>query len=268
MESELAAIKRKIRALSNLGSHERSNEAEAMLAMKKVGDLLLQYNLTMDEVSLREEPCVTKSFNTQLKKRNVLWGCHDGLKKFCGVKMWFTRTNQGMHWSFFGLESDVDMAIYLSDFLTKVEKVALLDFHNSAVYKNFTEHRNIISTNFKIAFADRLNDRLYQLTRERETAEKEAAAYYEEQMKERMIEASEEALVKAANAKTGTALICLAKEKMIEEEFVKRGPKLVTHRSQSNARYNADARNAGHMAANNVNLSRPISNTKPNGYLK
>src|SRR5438045_270741 len=125
-ESELVKIKRKIRALSAKVTDNGCTEGEAMLAMKKVGELLLQYNLTMDEVTLRQEPCVTRTYTTDSKKRNVLWEVFSGFSQLCGVRVYYSRPGKysfdGITWSFFGLESDVDMTIYLADFLCKAEQ--------------------------------------------------------------------------------------------------------------------------------------------------
>lgn len=274
MESELATIKRKIRAMSEMTLNNGCTESEAMLAMKKIGDLLTQYNLTMNEVTMREEPCVTKTFCTGLKKRNVLWHVFSGLQRFCGVKVWFSPANRwssnndGIVWSFFGLESDVSMALYLADILNKAERAALAEFQRTPVYKGFEGHRIVVTGNFKSGFGSRLNERLHLLTRERVEAERAQADFHAKAMAARMIEATVEAQVSAAQAKTGTALICLAKERMIEEEFAKRGPKLRTQRATSKARYNSDARNAGRNAGDKVNLGRPLAGTaKPSGYL-
>ncbi len=271
-ESELVRIKRKIRALSEKTIDRGASEAEAMFAMKKVGELLLQYNLSMDEVSLRDEPCVTKTFQTDSKHRDVIWNVFSGLQKFCCLKVYHTRpsrwsTVQGITWSFFGLESDVDMALYLCRILTDAEETSTNTFKKTDIYKNFQGHRKTATRNFQIGFGGRINERLYLLSRERENEEKKAQEYHAQAMAARMVVASEEAQVKAAEAKTGTALICLAKEQMIKEEFAKRGPKLRTVSAKNSGRYNADARGAGRSAGDKVNLGRPLGGGKSNGGL-
>lgn len=268
-ETELASIKRKIRALSEKTVDRGCSEFEAMLAMKKVGDLLTQYNLSMTEVTMREEPCVTKSFQTDSKHRDVIWNVFSGLRKFCGLKTYHNRPPQGMCWYFFGLESDVDMALYLCRILSDAEDTAAEAFKKTDIYRGYQGgNRKPLTQNFKIGFGGRINERLYSLAREKMEAEKKAADFHQEAMKTRMVDATEEAIVKAAEEKTGTALICLAKEKMIEEEFEKVGPKLrnVTHRNSG--RYNEGARDAGRAAGNKVNLGRPLNGgSKPTEYL-
>lgn len=267
-ESERDTIKRRIRALSVKTIDNGCTESEAMFALKKIGDLLTQYNLTMDEVALRAEPCVTQVFHTNSKKRNIIWGCFAGIQRMCGVKTWFTRTRQGIDWSFFGLESDVSMAVYLCGILHNTERATLAEFHKSNVYREYQGHRAVVSNNFRLGLAERVNERLLLLARERENEERKAAAHHAEAMKAHMLEATDDAIVRAAEARTGTALICVAKERMVEEEFAKRGPKLRTERSYSNGRYNGAARNAGREAGNRVNLQRPINTNKATGLLK
>lgn len=94
---ELDSVKRKIRAMLAMKTENGASESEFLFAMKKVGELLLQYNLTMDEVLLRQEQCVTKAFNTKAKRRNVLWHVYAGLNKLLGVKVWYTRNYDGIN---------------------------------------------------------------------------------------------------------------------------------------------------------------------------
>lgn len=260
---ELEAVKKRIRALANMTPDKGASEAEALFAMKKVGELLLQYNLSMDMVAVREEPCVTKSFQTGSKHRDTVWYVYNGIQRLCGVKCWMSRYPEGIKWSFFGLESDVDMAIYLCHIVSSAEVSSLATFKKSDVYKQFSGHRKIASNNFLMGFGNRLNTRLLMLAKESEAEEKKAHEYHAEEMKARGITASDDAY------KThGTALICVEKARRVEEEFKARGPKLRTTRSYSKARYSFTAQDAGNAAANNVNLSRPVGNgTKNAGYL-
>lgn len=252
-ETELEKAKRRIRALAEKTVERGATESEAMFAMKKVGEMLLQFNLSMDEVTLRDEPCVTKTFETDSKQRDVTWHVFSGVTKLCGVKVWMERTGRGINWSFFGLESDVDMAIYLFRLVTEAEVTALAAFKRTPGYAAFPGHKRIASGNFSTGFGQRLNQRLLQIAAEQRTAEKAAHAHHAEEMANRSVAASHEAY-KAR----GTGLICVAKEARVEEEFKKSGPKLRTVRTTSRARYNPTARDAGHNAANNVNLNRPI----------
>ncbi len=272
-ESEREVIKRRIRALSEKTEERGCSEAEAMIAMKKIGELLTQYNLSMDEVTMRQEPCVTKVFQTNARKRNAVWHTRGGIQKLCGVKVWMSRntyTGTGITFSFFGLEPDVDLGIYLAGLIQESEKRSIQDFRKSEIWRA-SNARQTATANFKIGFGGRINARLYDLTTVREAAEKQSADFHAETMRTKgfMVEATDEAKVEAAKQTTGTALICVAKAKFIEEEFKKRGPKLSYRKAPSSSgRYDPVSRAAGAAAGNKVNLSRPVGGNKgPSGLL-
>lgn len=270
-DNELSAVKRKIRALLAKTTDAGATESEAMFAMNKVGELLVQYNLSMNEVTLREEPCVTKAFSTGSKQRNVTWNIHSGIAKLLGVKVWFDRRSKGIDWKFFGLESDVDMAIYLYDFIQKAERTASEAFKKTEIYRSYEGHRKILTSNFQSGFGLRINDRLIEIAQENEKIEREAHAFHTAKAAKEgiMVGATDEAQAEAARQKTGTALIVVAKAKKVEEEFKKSGPQnLRTVRTYSHARYNGDARSAGASSANNVNLNRPVSGSGSKSNLR
>jgi hypothetical protein len=267
---ELQAVKRKIRALIEKTPENGATESEFMFAMKKVGELLTQYNLSMSEVTLREQVCVTKTFQTDSKKRNVTWLATGGMVKLLGLKYWYTRTHIGIVWNFFGLEQDVDMALYLCDFLQKAEDTATKEFKRSAIYREFTGSRIIATNSFANGFGRRINDRLNEMARETEAEERKAHQYHAQQAAQAgvMLQASQEAVVEHARQTTGTALMCVAKIKKVEEEFAKNGPKLRTRMHRSSARTHGDAYGAGRAAGSQLNLSRPVGGTKVSGQLR
>jgi uncharacterized glyoxalase superfamily protein PhnB len=159
------------------------------------------------------------------------------------------------------------MAVYLADFLSKTEHTATCEFKHTDTYQSFEGHRHTIVANFKQAFGQRINMRLSDLADEQVKQEAQAAKYHQEQMaaKNAMVSASDDAKVAAANATTGTALICIAKAQFVNEEFVKRGPKLRNVQSKSSMRHDAASRQAGWDAGGKVNLNRPIGNKGGNG---
>lgn len=268
--NELAAIKRKIRAALNMRPDRGATEAEAMAALKKVGEWLLQYNLSMNEVMLRDEPCIMSSFQTGSKHRNVIYFVATGIAKLCETQVWFARKPEGIEWNFFGLESDVNMSIYLCDFLQIAEKNAMNEFKQSSTYKNFKHHRKIASNNFKEGFGRRLLNRLKEEAKKKLEEEEAAAKFHAEAMKNAMVEATDAAKAEAVRQKTGTDLISIAKAKRIAEEFRGLGLRLSTVRAYSASTYHSDSHAAGSNAANTVNIGRPIeSDARPiSGLLK
>lgn len=261
--TELDTIKRKIRALSEKTVSNGCSEAEAMVAMKKVGELLEQYNLSMDEVTLRQETCTTLRFETGNKHAGAAVDASSLIARFCGCKVWMSRTPSGVVLSFFGLESDAQMAVYLCDVIQKSHKTEYHTFKLTEAYANFTAHRRILSANFLRGFVLGVVNQLNTLLKERLTREREAAAASVK------VTASDAATVAAAKATTGTALISVAKSEFVEQEYSKLGMKLRTVQRVQKGIYNHDARAAGNTAGRKVNLSRPLArgSEKASGYL-
>lgn len=59
---ELNKVKARIKALAEKTTEQGCSEAEAMAAAEKVGQLLEQFNLSMEEIDVREQKCMKVSF--------------------------------------------------------------------------------------------------------------------------------------------------------------------------------------------------------------
>lgn len=230
--TNLTNIKNKIRALMNMTVENGATEAEAFSAMKIVGKLLTEYNLSMDEFSVRKEICVTEFYSTNNKHMNEQVMVAAGIAKFCSVKVWMNRTANGINIYFFGLEPDVQMAIYLTSMIGSVYQNEFNAFKASDIYRNYTGHRRVMASNFQKGYASKINARLGE-----------------------MMNAQKQSVAQSGS----TALVVVEKSKFVEEEFRKVGPKLVSQKIQSSSKFNSAARAAGENAGNKANLSRPIS---------
>lgn len=230
--TNLTNIKNKIRALMNKTVENGATESEAFSAMKIVGKLLEEYNLSMDELSVRKESCVTEFYSTNTKHINEQIMVASYVAKFCSTKVWMDRTNKGINIYFFGLEPDVQMSLYLIEMIGSVYQNQFVLFKNSEIYKNFDGHRRVLASNFQKGYANKINHRFNEM----------------------MIAAKKQQV-----SSNSTALVIVEKSKFVEEEFSKVGPKLVNKTSKTSSRFNASARMAGEMAGEKANLSRPIS---------
>jgi hypothetical protein len=262
-ERELEAAKRKILALSSKTIENGCTENEFFAASKMIGTLLDRFNLTMDEVTVRQEKCVTHEFDTESKHRSVSFSTAQAVAKFCQVRCWQNRTRYigGIRLMFFGLEPDVQMAVYLSGLIKSAANRAVDEFKQTDVYK-MSAYKRRQTFSFYNGMAARISERLDEMTIERLVAEKKAADYHAEQLKERMLGMSDEAAAKVAKQTTGTAMISLAKKDFVDEQLKLHGPKLykVQNKSKANA---IGGRTAGADAGSKVNLSRPLAH---NGY--
>lgn len=233
---ELTNVKLRIKALSEKTISNGCSEAEAAAAMEKVGQLLEQYNLTMEEIDIREEPCVTiKLKSTMSTKRGPEDKFVIGLAKFADCKVWGARTSDGVFYHFFGLESDTQMVQYLYNTIIAALKTETAKYKKTLTGQYFERGQKKVATcTFQRYFCSRIYRRL-------------------EEMKEQMNADLE------AKRQTGTALVLL-KNQIVEQAFKETNVRLrkryVAYRPQTDY----DAAFAGRNAANTVNLSRPVTN--------
>lgn len=234
MTDQLSKVKEKIAALAAKTVSNGCSEAEAAMAMEKVGHLLEQYNLTMSEVQLRNEKMTEARVFDNGKRFTRMKFCVVAIANFCDCVVWSNRAsnrNPKASYCFFGLEQDVMMAEFLyktilSAMLNEAEKFKLTN-----VYYNAASHyggRKRATVSFYQGFIDRINDRLGEM--EETKAEKHES--------------------------TGTDLIVL-KGELIKKEAQKRGIRIkYTQKRISYGNY--DAVSSGHSAAARVNLNRPV----------
>ena len=231
--TNLDQIKNKIRALSAKTVENGASESEAFSAMKMIGKLLNEYNLSMDEISVREELCITDFVSTNNKHVNEQVYVSSYVAKLCSVKAWIDRSITGIKIFFFGLEPDVQMAIYLVNVVGVVFESEFKQFKKGDYYKSYQGHRKVLASNFQKGYSSRINERLVEMISEN---------------KKQM-----------ATNSTGTALVVVEKSKFVDEEFQKSQIKLVSKKNYSKSSYNANARMAGIAAGNKPTLSRPIA---------
>lgn len=252
--SELDRIKLKIKALANKTVENGCSEEEAMSAMQGVGRLLLQYNLTMSELDVRQTPCRTVEIKTEGSRHRIV-NCIMSIGVFTDTKPWFQNFGRNhTTYSFFGQEHDLDMAQYLF----KVCKAAIDG--ETRRYKGTKDYRDngggrSATVSFQHGLTDKLCQRLREMKRE-ENAELQA----------REAEQRAEQAKAGTAGSTSTALVVLKKQ-LVEQEFKVHGPRLRNVRSTRAVR-SRSAYGAGSAAGDRVNLSRPLGGSKTGGLLK
>lgn len=239
---ELANVKAKIRALIAKTVQNGASENEAMVAMKKVGELLQQFNLSMNDVSeVRNEACIEGTFDTESKHIGVEASVVVAIGEFTGTKVWMVRGKKSIVLHYFGLETDVEMAIYLTEIIANAYDTEFAVFKTSPTYVNYAGHRRVVQNSFQKGFRNRINTRINAEVRTQKVN---------------------------TGVTTGTDLIVLEKSKYVEEEFAKLGMRLRTQKTYSRSRFHSGAYNAGSDAGSKVNLNRPVSSSSNfGGYL-
>ena len=245
--SELDRIKIKIKALAAKTVDNGASEEEALAAMNVVGRLLTQYNLSMNELDVRDATYRTIHMEIGRQKRHPVDHCIPMLAAFTGTKTWFHKrwgTKAHSTYAFFGQEQDLSMVEYLYKLILSAMELEVKEFKTTEDYVCHWRSR-----------AESVG--MHQLsTRHGDPAGAALARP----------EAANDAELKA-RASTGTALIVL-KGKLTEEAFTREGVALRTARTGYRIG-NHSAFSAGHAAGDKVNLSRPIAErARPRGLLK
>lgn len=227
--AERERVKARIRTLLARTTQNGCTEAEALAAAEMVGRLLQHYALTMDEVALRQTPCVQRSVAWPGIRRRPIDCCIPALARFCDCKVWIQREDGKAAYVFFGMEQDVSLALYLHDVILRSIASESLMFREN--------HRHLqgaalagAQRRYQAGMATRVAERLEALRR---TLHDELHRQHSQ----------------------GRALI-LAKDQTVEAAFKATTIRLVKGRGQV---IRADhAYRDGYAAGDRVNLNRPL----------
>ncbi|MBV8915250.1 MAG: DUF2786 domain-containing protein [Acetobacteraceae bacterium] len=233
--TELSRVKARIRALAEKTTSNGCTEAEALAAAEMVGRLLERYALTMEQVDLRETPCVQLEVFAGGQRRRPIDGCVVAIARFCDCKVWLTRGDLGVAYIFFGFETDAMLARYLFEVIGAAIRTEVAAFRQRNPRLRDVRLRRA-SDSFQHGMAARVAARLTAMHAEREATV-------------------------AAQRSTGTALI-VAKHQLIETAFRATQTRLVSARSLAR-RVIRTAYQDGLAAGERVNLSRPLTGDGP-----
>ena len=204
-----------------------------MMAAEMVGRLLERYALTMEEVDVRQEPCVQVEVPIGGQRRRPIDMCVPALARFCDCKVWLARAEQQSHYVFFGFETDVSLAAYLFVVIARSIQTEVAGFRNTKTTLAGVPLRRA-STSFQGGMAVRVGERLTAMHAEREAAV-------------------------AAQRPAGTALI-LVRHQVVDEAFRARKMPLRSTPGLT-LRQNAAFRE-GRAAGERVNLHRPLEGSQ------
>ncbi len=110
---ERSKIAARIRALLAKTVENGCTEDEAVAAAQKAAEMLARYNLTVDEVKLRESPFSRHRERHDDEVGDRLWKIADALAELTGVRYWAARAGEPAEINFFGFAHEVDVAKYL-----------------------------------------------------------------------------------------------------------------------------------------------------------
>lgn len=229
MMSDRKSLIERIRAMQAKAENEASTEAEAIQAAAMAARLMAKHEVTDEELSLIEgggDGIQMQRVNHGTKKMHfaLKYAAH-GIEALTETRG-YVGTNwideQRLVWT--GLDSDVEMAVYLSLLIKGASDRAWRDHAKGRFFRNRTLSRK----SFLVGFGSRITERLIDLSQER----------------------------KAARLSTGTALV-LRKDALIDNYLADQGIDISETRPRKTMI--DENYNHGSNAANDLNLSRPLN---------
>jgi hypothetical protein len=231
-------------------------EGEMNQAMDKLNAIQNAFNLTLDEIVLETLEYKKADVQGLAPKGCPMNECMFSISYFTQTKRWRTpgkkkyihgRTPRGRAcikgvpvglptYHFFGLEQDVEMAVFLYELIKNSLQTSLDEFMKSPEYLNITRRggKRSAQYSFKHAFCTRVGYRLQEMAFANEKEQPTLAG--------------------------SGADLTVCKKKVRDAKFDEQlGIKLVNRRSSVSGGNSSRGWSAGSSAANNVNLSRPIN---------
>jgi hypothetical protein len=133
--SELDKVIQRIRALRAKTVDQGCTEEEAMAAAAKVAELLDRYDLSLDEISVRQSDCVGTAVATNRRRRAPIDDCIPPVANFCDCRVWLEENDgEGLRYIFFGLKADVEAARFLHDLIEATFETESAAFRQGAIY--------------------------------------------------------------------------------------------------------------------------------------
>ncbi len=230
-QASMERVKRIIQGLQAKTEANGATEEEAMAAAAKLGELLEQYDLSIDEVGVREDASQCRK-NEVFAADDAAGSLISGIGKFCTLIVYQTRgTGHGSRYTFFGTPHDLEIAVYLYEITAEA-----MD-HDFSSYMEREGYSMKKRMSFRAGFSQRVYQRLMKMKADRD-----------------------------ARRPTGTALVVL-KDQLVKSEWAKEG----IHLSKSRGTFAADrgAFAQGQAAGGRVNLNNPLGGPSgPRGHIR
>ena len=222
----------RIKHMMQITEERGATEAEALVATRKIGELLEKYNLSMNEVEIRDTTCIMGEVTVGKARAHPVISVASAIASFVGVKLWKSK-GHNIKVVFFGLPHDVEVATYFIVLCQNSMESEWALFKKSVSYakESATHNGNSIRTSFMHGMADRLSGRIDEMNQEVvQTRDKQAES---------------------------TALV-LVKNQTIDQDFKGLNINLRSSRSSFTVRSDS-AFHSGMAAANSVGLNRGIN---------
>jgi hypothetical protein len=170
--AELDKLKTRIQALRAKTIGNGCTEDEALSAAAKVAELLDRYDLSLTDVEMREAPCERLEYETRRKKRIPIDGCIGAVAHFCDCRVWREKNQTGeARYVFFGLRSDIAVAVYLTEVIDTAIRTELGRYKTSLEYARFRhKERHMANSSFALGMVASIEDKLTAMKDRRDDA--------------------------------------------------------------------------------------------------
>lgn len=237
--SNIESIKARITKLANVTLENGASENEVNKAMGLIATYLEEYNLSLTESMVKEDPMAHRKFYTGFKNMLAYSTCILKIAALTDTLAWHNKDNRGiLQYNYFGMESDADASVHFTTIIHR-SMIFFADQYKLTAPYIMARSRREASTAFQYGFVSRINQRLDEMVAHKEEAET------------KQIEAEVE-----SNSSTSTALVLVMKEERVQSEMKKKlGFLPGVGKTKKGRKFLADAFRAGQASGNSVKLS-------------
>jgi hypothetical protein len=205
--AELERVIGRIQALRSKTVAQGCTEEEAMAAAAKVAELLARYDLSLDEISVRNADCQGVNLATGRKRRAPVDSCLQPLAHFCDCHIWSEEHSDGtLHYTLFGLKHDAEAARVLHELIELTFETESASFRYSDIYLTAQGgERRLALNSFQVGLASGINAKLHALKAARTASSAKSSGFD--------LVAVKQSVVDAEIARLGLNLITRARRK-------------------------------------------------------
>lgn len=171
MSDSRTSLLNRIKALQAKTVTNGCTEAEALSATVMVGRLMDQHGFSTFDLQVEEREVILKdTYLFKGKKVGAVSACAVRIADFCDVRVWVDRKDDAAKINFFGRESDVAVACYLTHLLQTSFESEWRVFQATPEYTSSQAHGRTLHVHFDVGMSRRLNTRLMELKQNRNRA--------------------------------------------------------------------------------------------------
>jgi hypothetical protein len=167
--SKNESLLNKIKALLSKTVESGCTEQEAYLATQKAAELMDRHGFDESDLSVKEN-IIQKFYDCGSKHVGDVGKLSGTIGKYCDVMVWTSRGYHGVKIVYFGRESDVEMAVYLTHLFANAMETEWKKYFTEIKGVRQTMHGRTIRTSFMVGMAIRIAQRLHEMKDTRNTA--------------------------------------------------------------------------------------------------